>query len=70
MAPNYQNHYTTPLLVIVEKISYISVLSRFLTFQLKQDKICDLSHDKVRYFLIKRKCSKLNCVLKMFSEKK
>ena len=39
---------------MVEEISYISVLSRFLTFQLKQDKICDLSHGKVRYFLIKR----------------
>ena len=64
---NYQNYYFTVLLV--ENISCICVLSKFQAFQLKEDKICNQSHDEVQYFLIKRKCSKLNGVLKNFSHK-
>ena len=40
-APNHQNYYLTALLV--ENISCISVLSKFQTFQLKEDKICNQS---------------------------
>ena len=65
-ALNYQNYYFTVLLV--ENISCICVLSKFQIFQLKEDKICNQSLDKVPYFLIKRKCSKLNGVLKFFSD--
>ena len=35
--PNYQNYYFTALLV--ENISCISILSKFQTFQLKEDKM-------------------------------
>ena len=66
-APNYQSYYFTALLV--ESISCISVFSKFQTFQLKEDKICNQSHDKVRYSLIKRKCSKLSCFNFFFRKK-
>ena len=49
-ALNYQNYYFTVLLV--ENISCNFVLSMFQIFQLKEDKICNQSHDKVQYFLI------------------
>ena len=38
-APNDQNYYFTALLG--ESISCISVLPKFQTFQLKEDKICN-----------------------------
>ena len=56
-APNYQYYYFTTLLV--ENISCISVFSKFQTFPLFIYK-WNKEHDKVRYFLIKRKCSKLS----------
>ena len=47
MVPNYQNYYFTALLV--ENISFTSVLSKFQTFQLEEDKMCNQSHDKIRF---------------------
>ena len=41
VAPNDQNYYFTAL--VVENISCFSVLSKFQTFQLKEDKICNQS---------------------------
>ena len=39
IALNYQNYYFTAM--VVENICCISVLSKFQTFQLKEDKICN-----------------------------
>ena len=59
MAPNDQNYYFTAL--VVENISCFSVLSKFQTFQLKEDKICNKSHIfsiLYRFYTYIRTCAK------------